>query len=111
MMFLQDSPEVTQSAACSQLIAQLGRVGPGTLCWDSLSLLYLVSFSSRLAWVSSHGRVICAWVLIYKGDWVTTWKEKCDVTLRLEMRAIALSAGPWGSTSVTQEAEGSEGKT
>ena len=34
----------------------------------------------EVSWVSSHGRVICAWVLIYKGDLVTKWKEKCDVT-------------------------------
>lgn len=33
------------------------------------------------------------------------------LTLPLETRAIALGAGPWGSTCVTQEAEGGDGKT
>lgn len=99
------------SFSCSQLTDQLGLVGLGTVNWDSFSLLYLVSPSSRLACVSSHGRVICAQVLIYKGDWVMTWKEKCNVTAPLEMRATAFHEGPQrGSTSVSQEAERSEGK-
>lgn len=99
------------SFSCSQLTDQRGLVGLGTVSWDSLSLLYLVSSSSRLAWVSSDGRVICAQVLIYEGDWVMTWKEKFKVTAPLEMRATAFHEGPQrGSTSVNQEAERSEGK-
>lgn len=41
---------------------------------EGLSLFYLLSSSRRLPSVSSHGREICAWVLIYKDAWVTAWK-------------------------------------
>lgn len=94
VVFLLVSPRVTHSDVVSW---QIRGALAGRPC-----LFYLLSGSSRLPWVSSHGRVIWAWVLIYKDDRMTTREENFMLlAVLLEMRPTMLHAGPQGEAPLS----------